>query len=90
MQPLDGVKLEDLVKQASNDLLAKRKQELSTKIQAIFHRVDGLNEEIRKLENDLAKKRKKLESANAKLTKLRQGDWTVLEDEKKQDNNTTD
>lgn len=86
MQPIDGVKLEELVKSASANLLAQRKEKLSNKIQGMFHRIDGLVHDINKLEQELDKKRKKLNVAQERMSRLQKGDWSVIDEkEEKQD-----
>ena len=84
MKPIQGIDLKQLTKDAAIDLLHRRKVTLSSKIQALYHKADGLSSDIDKLRNEMSGKENKLKATLEKIEKLQAGDWSVLEDEKRE------
>ena len=84
MQKVEGAELKDLVAEAAGELIRRKRDEAIDLIKKKLVRVAMLTEEIKKLNNEQTKLQGKLDNANVIIAKLREGDWTVLQEEKEQ------
>ena len=82
MDPIEGINLNELVKNASLSILRERSDALSHDIKKIFCKADQLSVDIKKLTSELNKKEKALDETLNKIKKLKEGDWSVLVKEK--------
>lgn len=82
IEKIPGVELSELVTEATSELLAERRKKAAGLIKNHLQRVEGLALDVRKKENELKKLREKLTKAQAKIDKIKAGDWSVLSDRK--------
>jgi len=80
MKKIDGIELSDLVHRALQDIHAEEEAKISSLIKKKLIEIEGLATEIQRDEKSLGKKKEKLEKAQAKLNKIKEGDWSVLAD----------
>ena len=84
MQKVEGAELKDLVAEAAGELIRRKRDEAIDLIKKKLVRVAMLTEEIKKLNNEQTKLQVKLDNSNVIIAKLREGDWSVLQEEKEQ------
>lgn len=82
MQPIQDTKAEDLLKQASDELLEESRRDGIMQIKKIYIGIRQLSQDIVKKEKELGAMRASLEKKQADLDRLKAGDWSVLKDEK--------
>ena len=78
MKEIEGTELLDLVAEAANELLQERRSCAKGQIKKELQRIEGLASDIKKTEKELEKLRKKFNTAQEKIDKLKSGDWSVL------------
>ena len=79
MDPIKDVNLADLVAEAAAEEVCDRRRMAAGHIKGVLRRIEALSKEIKEASGALVKKQAKLDAANAKLAKLRAGDWSVLQ-----------
>ena len=84
MEQIDDVKLDELVAEASSELLDQRRKQASSAVKQILQRTEQLARDIKNLKGQVAKKQGKLDFALARIEKLKKGDWSVLQDKQEQ------
>lgn len=84
MEKIDGVNLEDLVKESSADLVAEKRRSIAGLIKQQLQRMEQLATDVQNLEKQLKGKREKLKKTQEKIEKIRGGDWSVLAEKKEQ------
>ncbi len=77
-EPIEDTNLEDLVKEASGELLLERRHAATTLIKNFLMKVEGLTSEIKNLKNQLSKKEESLAKTLEKIKRLKAGDWSLL------------
>ncbi len=91
MEKLENVNLSELVVEASDALLTEKRNAAASSIKKHLQRVEQLAIDVRKIEKELKSKREKLVKAQAKIEKIKEGDWSLLadkEDGPKKNNNS--
>lgn len=78
MEKIEGVKLDELVTEASTELLQERRRGASSLIKKLLIYSEGLVDSIKRKEAELKGLRKKLSTQKEKIERLRAGDWSVL------------
>ena len=77
-EKIEGVDLSDLVTEAAGAVLSERRKQAAGMIKQLLQRVEGAASDIRDLEKQIARKRESMGKAQAKIDKLKAGDWSVL------------
>lgn len=85
MKQIEDTSLQDLANEAQRELIAEQRSEARTTIRQIFQRRVALGEELKRKETELTKIRKKIESMDGRIARLRAGDWSVLEEKEQSD-----
>jgi outer membrane murein-binding lipoprotein Lpp len=80
MEKLENVNLAELVVEASDALLTEKRNGAASSIKKHLQRVEQLAIDVRKLEKELKSKKEKLAKAQAKIEKIKEGDWSLLAD----------
>lgn len=78
MKQIEDTDLTELAKEATTELIVEQRNEARNLIRSLFQRRIALAEEGKRKEAELAKLKKKLESTDARIARLRAGDWSVL------------
>lgn len=84
MQPIEGVDLGTLTKEAQEERLAELKRTTRLKISHIIGRYSTAEGTINNLEKQLKKAKEALVREQERLKKLEAGDWTILQDDQQQ------
>jgi uncharacterized protein HemX len=82
IDPIEGVDLSELVKEASTELMAEKRRQASNIIKNHLQREEQLVLDIRQLEKNLKGKKDKLAKAQIKINKIKEGDWSLLVEKK--------
>jgi seryl-tRNA synthetase len=82
IDPIEGVDLSELVKEASTELMAEKRRQASNIIKNHLQREEQLVYDIRNLKKNLKGKEEKLAKAQAKIEKIIKGDWSLLVEKK--------
>lgn len=82
MKPIDNTTPSELLEQAAAQLIEEQKHAAVTQIKDTLRRVAQLANDIKTMQAALDKKKKEFDGATSKLELLRQGDWSVLQDQK--------
>jgi hypothetical protein len=82
--PGEDFSLKELVEEVSVELVEDRRKQIGGLVKVQLQRYEQLVKDVKSLENQLKKKKKKLEKSTVNLEKLRKGDWSVLTMENKQ------
>lgn len=88
MKEIQGIKLEELVRQASEEVINDKKKNTVGIIKGLILKAEQLKGDLNKLESETGKKRKSLDDTLECLKKAGNGDWSVLQELNK-DNNPT-
>lgn len=83
MKAIEGIKLEDLSKELDVEALAAERTKIKNKIAHIKGEHSNAKGTVARCEKDLEKAKKSLAKHEEKLAKIEKGDWTALEEEKK-------
>lgn len=78
MEKIENVDLGSLVTEASTELMTDKRKSAASIIKIHLQRVEQLAIDIRHAEKDIKKKKEKLEKAQAKINKIKEGDWSLL------------
>lgn len=84
MQKIDGIELADLVTETENEVLAEKRAAIRKQVSGILLNKANWEYLEKKALAEAKKYREKIEKAAAKLKQIREGDWSILEDEKKE------
>ena len=82
MIEIKDTNLQDLVKEASQELLTEMRRDGINKIKKLFTKIFVLTREIKIGEAKILEKKNSLTKTNNIIEKLKSGDWTALKDEK--------
>lgn len=82
MDKIENVDLGSLVTEASTELMAEKRRVAANHIKIHLQRVEQLVIDVKKAEKELRKKKEKLEKAQAKINKIKEGDWSLLAEKK--------
>lgn len=74
------IDLGTLTIEVAEQLIKDRKRELSSQLTKLFHKADQLASDKRKAEAEVRKLSGKLDRTIAQITRLKNGDWTVLKE----------
>ena len=77
-EPIEGVKLEDIVTEAATELLVERKRQATSLIKNFLMKVEGVTTEIKQLKRQLESKEETLTKTLDKIERLKKGDWSLL------------
>lgn len=78
MQKIEGVQLEEVIKDAANELFEEDRLKVNRAIKQVLYRVNGLKLELKEVEKKKSQIEEKLQKAEQKMEKIGQGDWSVL------------
>lgn len=78
MQAINGVDLNEVVEKTNLELLEEDRRKVSEEIKKIIYRIAGLKIELRDCDKKRASILEKLDKAEAKMLRVKQGDWSVL------------
>lgn len=81
-EKIEGVDLSTLVEEASTELLGERRSQAASIIKKHLQRVEQLVIDVHRAEKTLRGKKEKLTKAQAKLDKIKAGDWSLLAEKK--------
>lgn len=84
MEPINEVDLKDVLKRAATDLINQRYEDAIGIVKKQLMKQSGLIEDIKKMKNEIFKKEQSLEKVNQVIAKLREGDWSVLQNQQNQ------
>jgi hypothetical protein len=82
MEKLENVNLAELVVEASEALLAEKRNTAASIIKKHLQRVEQLAIDVHKVEKELKSKKEKLVKAQAKINKIKEGDWSLIAEQK--------
>ncbi len=82
MEKIDGVDLSELVEESSTELVTEKRRKVAGMIKQQLQRVEQLSIDVKELEKQLRGKKEKLDKALAKIKKVKEGDWSVLVENK--------
>lgn len=85
MDKIKDINLTDVVQESAKELIAERRKMVGNQIKQLLQRVEGLARFVVVGERELKKIKDKLSSAQAKIDKLKAGDWSILEEPKHKD-----
>lgn len=77
------VSLKDLIKETEDEILHEKRSEAKRLIRIILQRVFQLDVMINQSERELKKRKEQREKAMAKVKKLQEGDWSILNEDQK-------
>ncbi len=80
MNPIEDTNLADLIIEASNEVIEKRREKAKEQIMAMLERITFLDIEVKNMEKNLLNKKTELVKMQGRLETLRKGDWNVLQD----------
>ena len=75
---IEGLDLADMVEKVSARLLLTRRCHAACLVKNHLQRQEQLEKDVAETEEKLKKLKEKLAKANAKIDKIRSGDWSVL------------
>jgi len=78
--PRDQINLAELVEDTATSLVAALRKDYQGKIRQMLLKLEQLDKEITDGEKQLNKKRQAFTKIQARIDKLRDGDWSVLKD----------
>ena len=87
MKKLEGVNLAELVEESSSELLAEKKSQVAALVKKELQKAESLESEIENLEKQIKSKKENLEKVQAKIKKIEEGDWSVLQEPKNDNRN---
>lgn len=87
MEPIKNVNLFDLVKETSEQMIQERRKQAANLIKKELQRAEQLARDIKNLEKELNSKKSKLSTAQMRIDKIREGDWSLLIEDKSEKNN---
>lgn len=82
MQEIKDINLTEVVQESATELITERRKMVGNQIKQLLQRVEGLARMVVNGEKELKKIKDKLASAQAKIDKLKAGDWSILEEPK--------
>ncbi len=86
VEKIKGVDLKNLLADASEEAIEEKRTTTKNLIKQFLHRREGLEQDVRRLENQLEKKKKSLKKTDEKLKKIKSGDWSVLSKDNQENN----
>lgn len=78
MKAIENTNINDLIEQASAQVIADKRKGAVNLIMETLQRIEQVSRDISVCEKECEKKRKELDGLNGKMEKLRAGDWSVL------------
>jgi exonuclease VII small subunit len=84
MQQIEGIDLTAELEEVRHERLAGERIRVRKAINGIYQDLHRWLKELEQAENTAKKCREKINAAQAKLTKLTSGDWSVLKEEEPQ------
>lgn len=84
MDAVENVDLAQLTADVATQLIDEKRRSIAGLVKQMLQRAEQLAADIKKLEKEAQGKRGQLAQALAKIEKLRVGDWSVLEEPKRQ------
>ena len=85
MEEIKGVNLSKLVEESSEELIADKRKMASGLVKQQLQRMEQLAIDIKNLKKQLRNKEEKLEKAQLKINKIKDGDWSLLVESKEED-----
>lgn len=82
MEKLENVNLAELVVETSDSLLTEKRNAAASIIKKHLQRVEQLAINVHKLEKELKGEKEKLAKAQAKIDKIKEGDWSLIAETK--------
>lgn len=87
MEKNNEINLQELVSAAAQELVDNRWKQAANTTKQQLQRIEQLSVELKRAERDIKSKREKIEKAQAKIDRIRNGDWKVLEEMMKNQSN---
>jgi len=84
MEAIDGVKLEDLLKEGSDEIFSERRKQAKGIIKKLLTASEYLVKQIEQKEKELKKAKKQLEKKTLTLDKISKGDWSLVVEQQEQ------
>ncbi|KKN83581.1 hypothetical protein LCGC14_0298200 [marine sediment metagenome] len=84
MEQVKDVDLAELVDSSEGEIFAEKQRSVAGLVKKLLQRQEILAKEVMAAEKSLAKKKEGLFKVEVKITKLRDGDWSVLQEDKPQ------
>ena len=78
MEKMENVDLSVLVEESSKELMADKRNDAASIVKKHLQRVEQLAIDVRNTEKQLKIKKEKLAKAQAKIDKIKAGDWSLL------------
>ena len=80
MEPIKGVELDELFKQAADEIVGEQKTSAVQCIKKLAFKIYGLEKEIKRLDNQKGIKYKQLTKALDISERIKNGDWLAIND----------
>jgi hypothetical protein len=90
MEKIEGINLSELIDDTSLELFHERKHLVVGKIKVILTRINALKMDIKNAETVIKKRKEGIAKMEHKVAQLRAGDWSVLEEDKPQQEKKTE
>ena len=84
MEQVKDVDLAELVDSSEGEIFAEKQRSVAGLVKKLLQRQEILAKEVMAAEKSLTKKQEALGKVEVKITKLRDGDWSVLQEDKPQ------
>ena len=78
MEPIKDVDLKELVSSSSDMVIEEKKKQAKNAIKKLFYQQAGLVADLKSMQKQVNKKQESLIKIQARIDKLRSGDWSVL------------
>lgn len=82
MKPIENTEINELIEEASRQVIAEKRKGAMNLIMESLRRIEQVSRDIVVCEKEIEKKKKELDGLNGKMSKLRSGDWSVLQESK--------
>ncbi|KKK98742.1 hypothetical protein LCGC14_2639720 [marine sediment metagenome] len=87
MEKINNVDLSQLVEESAEKLVAEKRNKAASLVKQELQRIEQLKIDIKKIDKDRKNKQDKLDKAQAKMDKIKNGDWSVLAEPKENQGN---
>lgn len=79
VEPIEGVDLKELLQETAQEIVLEKKRSTQRLMRILLDRLYVLKEEIIQAKKHLVNKEEAIKKIEEKITRLRDGDWSVLE-----------
>lgn len=81
MEQIDNVKIDELVKQATVEIVSEKKANAIRLIKGMLIRREALSHDVKSLKNKLKSKEEKIKKIEDKISRIQAGDWSLLKED---------